>query len=57
MIPTNKDYFEWDIITWSSALICWDNYFSFNPLIPNAIALEIGVGVEDFLYILLIQSH
>lgn len=42
MIPTNKDYFEWDVFTWSSAKICWDNYFSNNPLKPNAIALEIG---------------
>lgn len=42
MTPTINDYFEWDVITWSRALDCWNKYFSLHPLKSNSIALEIG---------------
>ena len=42
MKPSDIDYFEWDVQTWSLAIKCWDDYFKLNPVKPNSIALEIG---------------
>jgi len=40
--PKLNDYFEWDVGTWSKAIVLWDKYLKLKIFKKDSIALEIG---------------